>query len=566
MKHLKNFLITILTISIVISSVFCSANVFVDADTTKNTYEAAEVQTVDLKAAELWNFGKAWDKDGLTFSYNSYRIGLVKEVAVEAGDVLVFNTNNKEYKFIVSAINTKSNSQVKYIGSVDNGEEVAIPDGCDAVRLSLYNAVNEKSASVLINYMSVASGVIKPIITIRHKANKAEAPSIEEPVVTNTPVPTATYTPKPTATSTPKPTATSTPKPTATSTPKPMATSTPKPTATSTPKPTATSTPKPTATPIPTQAAFDYSKCNTLTEVYVAMLENAEENPVDISRFHVTSTMNSKAWNEAINGKGCIAYESREVYLFTKTTKKGLYLTTTKIEGFDDNFLTRYNDMKKAVADAMALVKNDMTDLDKALVLHDFLMDKGTYVSEADGAHSTWGILAYGKGVCMSYSLAYGLLLKQVGIDYRQIVSEDMNHMWTAVKLDGSWYQVDSTWDDTLASKYGKHYFFLRSDNQFQNVLTKKHYNYRTWEQNILTVHCTSSRFDNWFVHDIKGKMVYSDTFWYYADGNKLMKAHLDGSDMQVVVEANSAVTLSKLSDGYVYYKVDGVTLKVAVK
>ena len=86
------------------------------------------------------------------------------------------------------------------------------------------------------------------------------------------------------------------------------------------------------------------------------------------------------------------------------------------------------------------------TDYEKALWLHDWILDHCSYDSTylycgAEGA------LVRGTGTCEAYHRAYVMLLSRVGISTGRV--EGNYHVWTAVKLDGAWYQVDVTWDDT---------------------------------------------------------------------------------------------------------------------
>ncbi len=85
------------------------------------------------------------------------------------------------------------------------------------------------------------------------------------------------------------------------------------------------------------------------------------------------------------------------------------------------------------------------TDFDRALWLHDYLIDNAEYDLRFVNAE---GVLARGLGNCESYHAAYCNLLKAVGIETGRIASVADNHVWTAVRLDGKWYQVDVTWDD----------------------------------------------------------------------------------------------------------------------
>ena len=78
-----------------------------------------------------------------------------------------------------------------------------------------------------------------------------------------------------------------------------------------------------------------------------------------------------------------------------------------------------------------------------------------------DLAHTAYGVLVEDSSgianyaVCDGYSLAFEYLLQQCGIEAVFIggvggnSEEEMGgHAWNMVKMDGSWYEVDATWND----------------------------------------------------------------------------------------------------------------------
>ncbi|MCI8380230.1 MAG: hypothetical protein HFI07_00340 [Lachnospiraceae bacterium] len=85
------------------------------------------------------------------------------------------------------------------------------------------------------------------------------------------------------------------------------------------------------------------------------------------------------------------------------------------------------------------------TDFDKALWLNDWLVDNCSYDNTLSFC-SAEGALARGEGTCEAYHRAYVMLLNKAGIATGRITGN--GHVWTAVKLDGKWYQVDTTWND----------------------------------------------------------------------------------------------------------------------
>lgn len=56
------------------------------------------------------------------------------------------------------------------------------------------------------------------------------------------------------------------------------------------------------------------------------------------------------------------------------------------------------------------------------------------------------GLTAIGDPVCEGYAKSFQVLCEAIGVPCVCLVSE--THMWNAVRLDGVWYTVDSTWNE----------------------------------------------------------------------------------------------------------------------
>lgn len=115
----------------------------------------------------------------------------------------------------------------------------------------------------------------------------------------------------------------------------------------------------------------------------------------------------------------------------------------------------------------------------KVLYIHDLICDTADYDSDTASeytssgtisnalAFSPLGVFYDGKAVCQGYSLAFKLLLNDIGIDclYQSGVASGVNHAWNwALMDDGLWYGVDTTWDGQKSATYNT-YFLLGTDN-----------------------------------------------------------------------------------------------------
>lgn len=105
-----------------------------------------------------------------------------------------------------------------------------------------------------------------------------------------------------------------------------------------------------------------------------------------------------------------------------------------------------YPSVEEIVKNVAAECESKCTnDFDKAVWLNDWLVDHCSY-DKSFSFCSAEGALARGIGTCESYHRAYEMLLNKVGVATGRITGN--GHVWTAVKLDGKWYQVDTTWND----------------------------------------------------------------------------------------------------------------------
>ena len=133
-------------------------------------------------------------------------------------------------------------------------------------------------------------------------------------------------------------------------------------------------------------------------------------------------------------------------YVMDKTANMNYLRTNTFIQVSSPNYPSVNSIVQSAVAQCNA--ETDGSDYAKALWLHDWLLnqldyDKSLKWSSAESA------LTRGLGTCQSYESAYSKLLTAAGIENAETRDTYDGHTWNAFKIDGEWYQVDCTWDDS---------------------------------------------------------------------------------------------------------------------
>ena len=181
--------------------------------------------------------------------------------------------------------------------------------------------------------------------------------------------------------------------------------------------------------------------------------------------------------------------------------------------------------LEEATKKALAVVKPEMSDLEKALVLHDYIALNTEYDYQGylngnlpNSVFTIEGTLVEGKAVCQGYALAYQYLLNKVGIESKYVASSVMNHGWNLVKIFGRWYHVDVTWDDPVWDQLGrvKHQYFLLSD---AGIMGLKHYSWEVWDNGTETAPAAVSEvYNTYFWRNIDTGIWYYKEKMYYME------------------------------------------------
>ena len=209
----------------------------------------------------------------------------------------------------------------------------------------------------------------------------------------------------------------------------------------------------------------------------------------------------------------------------TLKTIKPLYVTDATLD--DGKF-------QQGVQDALVSVQPGMTELEKAVALHDYLVlnceydyDRLNSDTAPQVSWTAYGVLAEKIAVCQGYALAYKYLLNQVGIECYMVTSDAMKHAWNLIRLDGDYYQVDVTWDDPVSDRFGLvgHNHMFVSDTAFQAArpgMTDNHYGWViTTGSSKIGLTATNSQYDDTFWVDVISPIVFDGHRCYYISNDK---------------------------------------------
>ena len=138
-------------------------------------------------------------------------------------------------------------------------------------------------------------------------------------------------------------------------------------------------------------------------------------------------------------------------YVMDKAANMNYLRTNTFIQVSSPNYPSVNSIVQSAVAQCNA--ETDGSDYAKALWLHDWLLNKLDYDKSLKWS-SAESALTRGLGTCQSYESAYSKLLTAAGIENAETRDTYDGHTWNAFKINGEWYQVDCTWDDSKDDWY----------------------------------------------------------------------------------------------------------------
>jgi hypothetical protein len=228
------------------------------------------------------------------------------------------------------------------------------------------------------------------------------------------------------------------------------------------------------------------------------------------------------------------------------------YLRLLKFDGKDNinsELYNKFDVMRKKVDEIInSIIRPDMSELEKELAIHDYIIthtryDKENYIKDTipDESHTAYGALVKGVAVCDGYSRTFQILLNAVGIESTMVVGDldsayprdnesnsgnkkTVTHAWNIVKIGEDYFQVDLTADDPISddgSNILSHQYFNISDTQ----MAVDH----EWHKSAYQA-CTVDS-DTYNMRAFEQKDVIIADNYYYIDNSLLLhKKELDGS------------------------------------
>lgn len=296
----------------------------------------------------------------------------------------------------------------------------------------------------------------------------------------------------------------------------------------------------------PEAAAENFTNIETLSNKQLECAQTVEaalssySTKIDISKYRLSSD------------------EFKEVYFYVALDSVDLFYVNMSVCEYDydkygnvtaiypmysikkEDYQTAKSKLDKAVNALLSGVRDEWSDVEKALYVHDYIVSGCTYyaVDDYDGKN-IYEVFVDGEAVCVGYSFAYDYIMEQLGINCICVYNEE--HMWNMIEIDGEWYHVDLTWDDSTPDYDGQvfHEFFMISDY----AIADSNYQHETWELGMNADDCS---YDGFFWHDTVSQIVYADGLWYGCNSDGIFSYSFDNGRLNTIYSFDKLWTSGK--------------------
>ncbi len=263
-------------------------------------------------------------------------------------------------------------------------------------------------------------------------------------------------------------------------------------------------------------------RANLDFETYIVEQLQQFSTVIDVSGYGITRGEAKAAFFQIVNSHPELFYVGN--YVGWSYDSNGIVLSYKDIVYCDTqaNIRRQQEELEAAAKQALAWVNDSMSDMEKALAIHDYLVLNCEYDQERlqsgtvpPYSHSAYGALVSRLAVCDGYSHAYSYLLQKLDIPCELVTSDSMNHAWNMVSIGGNWYHTDITWDDPVWDCIGRadHNYFLLSDQ----VISDSGHKHKNWSAGHRAV---SDTYKQAFWTGIHSAFCYWKGDWYYTRYN----------------------------------------------
>lgn len=171
--------------------------------------------------------------------------------------------------------------------------------------------------------------------------------------------------------------------------------------------------------------------------------------------------------------------------------------------------------------------------IEQLLYIHDAIIQNVSYdYGFAAESYHSYGFFQNGTAVCQGYAQTFYYITKQLGYEvnfamYTDPEHNEKNHMWNYIKVDGSWYHLDATWDDPdNADNTPFHTYFLVSDSLMEQDADKNGHGFSSewssYTKDGKPIACSNTRFETGYLFNFPNPVSIvreGDRIGFYMSG-----------------------------------------------
>lgn len=156
------------------------------------------------------------------------------------------------------------------------------------------------------------------------------------------------------------------------------------------------------------------------------------------------------------------------------TTENGIDVDLTLRYEMDIQQRRQMQERIDGVVDYIQLCLGNLSEYEKVKGVYEYLINNSVYDLN-NGGQTICPILVEGRGVCASYAKSTQYLLQKLGVQVLVVTgtARGDGHAWNVVRIDGDYYQVDTTWGDPVSDDGSQTltytYFCLTSQEMYSD-------------------------------------------------------------------------------------------------
>lgn len=292
--------------------------------------------------------------------------------------------------------------------------------------------------------------------------------------------------------------------------------------------------------------------------LYISRCVASRQTTIGLASYNISTTRLNHIVSMAFLEAPDLCYVSGHYRYYYNEYNGYLIVTRLEIEyPYSDVAMDLMMEAVKEEKEAVvALVDENMSDLEKVMAIHNYIVSNHEY-DYTYTIYDIYGFFTQRTGTCSAYAKAMTYFLRELGIECSYARSDEMNHVWNVVKLDGMWYHIDATWDDPNDRVgYGSYKYFLKSDEHF-----RKYCDHYSWESDY---EASSAWYDDYYFEDYYSPLFYYGGEWYGEKNGCIYKIqHLKYGGEELVYKSDSYywsyMEFGIYEDSFVYNLKDGV-------